>query len=375
MLKISALLPIYCNDRAISHVFMSVCGGWQGPNLQARMIVPNCTPYCRGKNLVEAIPLLLKKWYYRRVEIPIQVAEKRFLKDLQEFDAAYLWPGVSLNLYEAVKQRKKPIFLERVNCCQQKSKQILDEAYARLGIPPKHDVTEENIEKEKIEVEQADFLFCPSPEVSKSFQEAGVPLEKLLLTSEGWSPQRFANTQPEPRNPEGITVLFMGYMSVRKGPHVLLQAWERSRLKGRLVMFGNVEPAIAQICSNLLNRPDVTHYSYSLDYSFAYRQADFLALPSVEEGSPLVVYEAMAHGLPILTTPMGAGGIVRDGIDGIIVPPYDLDAWVEALQTLANSPELRAQLGAAARQRAQEFTWDRVARQRGELVLHQFKAS
>ena len=73
---------------------------------------------------------------------------------------------------------------------------------------------------------------------------------------------------------------------------------------------------------------------YTRDIAFAYREADFFAFPSLEEGSPLVTYEAMANGLPVLTSPMGAGGIVRDGKDGIIVSPYDEEALVTGLQQL-----------------------------------------
>jgi glycosyltransferase involved in cell wall biosynthesis len=65
---------------------------------------------------------------------------------------------------------------------------------------------------------------------------------------------------------------------------------------------------------------------------------------------------------------MGAGGVVRDGIDGMIVSPYDEDAWVEALRKLAHSPDLRAKFGVSARKRAKEFTWEKVAQRRAALV-------
>ena len=154
-----------------------------------------------------------------------------------------------------------------------------------------------------------------------------------------------------------------------------MQAWERAGIKGTLTIFGQLEPAIAETCSHLLQRSDVVHFDYALDYCSAYRQADFFAFPSLEEGSPLVIYEAMGHGLPILASPVGGGGIVRDGIDGIILPPYDTDAWVEGLRKLSSSPDLRAQMGAAARQRALELTWPQVAARRQEQILQKLKAN
>lgn len=368
MLKLSALFPIHCNDRAISHVFLSVCKEWQNSELKARMVVPSCDRSCRDSNLIEAIPSFLAKFYYSSPSLPQIKAEKRFLKDIKKFDVAYLWPGISVDTVKSVHKHSKPIFLERVNSYQKQAKSILDDAYSRLGLEPQHEITPEKIHNEQQKLNVVDFLFCPSPAVVKSFQEAGVPEEKLLLTTEGWSPERFPNYQSRKPPTEEVNVLFLGFACVRKGAHLLLQAWERAGIKGKLTIFGELEPAIAQSCRDLLKRPDVVYFDYALDYSSAYRQADFFAFPSLEEGSALVIYEAMGHGLPILASPMGGGGIVRDGIDGIIIPPYDTDAWVEGLRKLSNSPDLRAQMGASARSRALELTWPQVAARRGEQI-------
>ncbi|MEG4329987.1 glycosyltransferase family 4 protein [Microcoleus sp. herbarium5] len=374
MLKISALLPYHCNDRAISHVFFSVCKEWQGPDLKALMVVPSCDRECRGSNMVEAIPSFLTQLYYRSPSGPRIKAEKRFLKEFKNFDVAYLWPGISVDTVKSVNKQSKPIFWERVNNCQRQAKSILDDAYSRLELQPQHTITPETIKNEEQKLKLVDFLFCPSPAVVKSFQEAGVPEEKLLLTTEGWSPERFPNYQSHKPPSEEVNVLFLGFACVRKGVHLLLQAWERAGIKGTLTIFGTLEPAIAQTCSHLLKRSDVVHFDYALDYSSAYRQADFFAFPSLEEGSPLVIYEAMGHGLPILASPMGGGGVVRDGIEGIILPPYDTDAWVEGLRQLSNSADLRAKMGAAARQRALEFTWPKVAARRGEQIRQKMQA-
>ncbi|MEO6861312.1 MAG: glycosyltransferase family 4 protein [Microcoleus sp.] len=373
MLKLTALFPIHSTNRGISDVFFSVCKEWQGPELKARMVVPSCDRECRGPNVVEAIPSFLAKLYYRSPSLPIIKTEKRFLKDLKDFDVAYLWPGISFDTFKSVNKHSKPIFAERVNSYQSQAKRILDDAYSRLGLEPQHSITPESIQDEKEQLKVIDFLFCPSPIVAKSFQAAGVPEEKLLLTTEGWSPQRFPNYQFQKPPKDEVNVLFLGSVCVRKGVHLLLRAWELAGIKGTLTIFGSIEPAIAQTCSHWLKRPDVVHFDYAFDYSSAYREADFFAFPSLEEGSALVIYEAMGHGLPILASPMGGGGIVRDGIDGIILEPYDTDAWVEGLRKLSNSPDLRAKMGAAARQRALELTWPQVSARRGEQILQKMK--
>jgi len=373
-LKLSSLFAItHCSNQGVGHTFLSLCRQWRGPEVQTRMVVPSCDPPDRGPDMVEAIPSFLKWLYYRSPDAPGAIAEKRFLRDLKKFDAAYLWPATSFETFRRVKKIDKPIFLERINCYTGTAKRILDDAYTRLGIYPDHWNTPEKIQQEQAEVNLADFIFCPSPKVKKSFQEAGVPEEKLILTSYGWSPERFPNILSDKQQSEVVTVLFVGLLGIRKGAHLLLRAWEQAGVKGRLLLCGSIEPAIAEACSEILARPDVVHSQYNPDISWAYRQADIFAFPSLEEGGPQVTYEAMAHGLPVLTSPMGAGSIARDGIDGMIVSPYEQDAWVEALRKLASSPDLRTRFGDAARQRAQEFTWEKVADRRAKLMLEKLK--
>jgi glycosyltransferase involved in cell wall biosynthesis len=375
MLKLSALFPIHCNDRAIGHVFFSVCKELQNSELNARMVVPSCDPPCRGYNIVEAVPSFLTKLYYRFPNVPKNLSEKRFLKDIKDFDVAYFWPSISYETTKIVHNHNKPIFFEIVNSAERQAKSILDNAYFRLGLEPQHSISAETIQEEEEKIKLVDFLFCPSPTVVQSFQEIGVSEDKLLLTSEGWSPERFPYYQLDKPPSEEVNVLFLGFACVRKGIHLLLQAWEKAEIKGKLTIFGAIEPVIAQSCSDLLKRSDVVHCHYAWDYSAAYAEADFFAFPSLEEGSALVIYEAMGHGLPILASPVGGGGIVRDGIDGIIIPPYDTDAWVEGLRKLSNSPDLRAKMRTAARQRALEFTWPQVAARRREQILQKTRRS
>ena len=72
---------------------------------------------------------------------------------------------------------------------------------------------------------------------------------------------------------------------------------------------------------------------------------------------PLVVAEAMACGLPVIATANGPDELVRDGVDGFIVPMRDSGAITEKLELLRANPELRRQMGASAAARAREFTW------------------
>jgi glycosyltransferase involved in cell wall biosynthesis len=89
-----------------------------------------------------------------------------------------------------------------------------------------------------------------------------------------------------------------------------------------------------------------------------YRWADVFVLPSICEGSATVVYEALGHGLPVVTTP-NTGSVVRDGIEGFVVPIRDVAAIVHSLERLIAEPPLRSEMSQRAYQRSLEFTVER----------------
>lgn len=375
MKKINCLYPIYCDNYRVSHTFLSLFRVWQTADLNAQMFVPNCNPIYRPQNLTEVVPKYLKWWYYKFPNAPRKATEKVFIEEMKKpsSDMAYLWPGTSLSVYQKIKKLGKPIITERINCYTGKAKRILDEAYLNLGNIPQHSITETMIENEDLQMKLSDFIFCPSPEVIHSFLESGVPESKIISTSYGWEPKRFTqlSTPKITRNP--VKFIFVGRVCVRKGVHLLLQSWEKANIDGKLLIAGQLEPLIAERYQSILSRPDVVCLGFKNDISSVFQEADVFVLPSLEEGSPLVTYEAMAHGLAILTSPMGGGGVIRDGQDGLIINPYHEQALVHALQTLANSPELRQTLGISAQQRSQDFTWNKVANRRKIDLLEKLK--
>ena len=91
-------------------------------------------------------------------------------------------------------------------------------------------------------------------------------------------------------------------------------------------------------------------------------RAAVVVLPSHREGLPMVILEAMAHGRPIVATPVGGiPTLVEDGVTGLLVPRGDPQALREAIERLLADRVLRRKLGAAARARVQEVaSWDRV---------------
>jgi glycosyltransferase involved in cell wall biosynthesis len=154
-----------------------------------------------------------------------------------------------------------------------------------------------------------------------------------------------------------LRVLFVGQLTQRKGIAYLFDALQDlDPTQYKLTLVG---PVIGS--GRWLNRFE-GRYQHVLgmrriDMPDVYRDHDVLVLPSLVEGSALVVGEAMASGLPVVVTPNAGSDAVRDGIDGFIVPVRNPEAIASRLELLHNDGSRLAAMGVAARRRAEEFTW------------------
>lgn len=368
-MHLQSLYPSHLSGRGLSHIIMSVCRAMNVGDLKVTLTVPAASDTCRAPFVREAVPRALRWASYRLLKDSRERTQRRFLRGLKRDDAAYLWPGLDVQVYEQVKRQGIVIANERINTHQATSKRILDAEYARLGWPVGHDITDEFVRHERRILELSDFIFAPSPLVADSLVEEGVDPTKVIATSYGWDPARFGGSARALEPIDGMTVLFVGLICVRKGAHLLLKAWRASGVKGRLVLAGKMTDEIATHCAEDLNRDDVIHLGHVGDIASVYRSADVFAFPSLEEGSPLVAYEAMASRLAMLVSPMGAGGVVEDGLHGRVINPHDLEGWIAALRSLEADAALRGSYGQAARERAEHFTWEKVGIRRAEALL------
>jgi glycosyltransferase involved in cell wall biosynthesis len=137
-----------------------------------------------------------------------------------------------------------------------------------------------------------------------------------------------------------------------------LEAWHRLNLpEAELWLVGSVhEEAKPHLKS--FYRDNVRTTGFTRDPENYLNQGTIYVFPSQWEGSAKTVYEAAACGLPCVTT-KEAGDVIRDGIEGILVKPGDVDAIASAIRYFYDHPEAVEKMGAAARQRVvQNFTWD-----------------
>ena len=154
--------------------------------------------------------------------------------------------------------------------------------------------------------------------------------------------------------------LFLGQMARKKGIFDLLEAVAQLRHQGvsaRLALAGDGEVAeVGQAIARLGLQGDVQMLGWigSAQKDKLLREASFLALPSHHEAMPMSVLEAMAMGLPVVSTPVG--GIpeaVTDGVEGFLVQPGDVAALADRIGRLIQDPALAARMGRLARQKVE----------------------
>jgi hypothetical protein len=105
----------------------------------------------------------------------------------------------------------------------------------------------------------------------------------------------------------------------------------------------------------------------------AYRRADLFIQMSLHESSALTVFEALASGLPVITTP-NSGSVVRDGVEGFVVAPGDVAALADRVTRLVEDRALREEMGRNARRRAEGFSWERYRERFGSLIVDLVRA-
>ncbi|MEE2745809.1 MAG: glycosyltransferase family 4 protein, partial [Pseudomonadota bacterium] len=155
-------------------------------------------------------------------------------------------------------------------------------------------------------------------------------------------------------------VLFVGAASIRKGIPWLLKAIEPLQTEVECHLVGPIDGIIkdkyaSQFPANLIVRGPLSR----VDILREFREADIFCLPSVEEGFPLSLLQAMASGLPCVVTNEASGGIIEDNINGIVVASKDSIALEGALKLLVADEQLRREFAIKSRRDVETgFSWN-----------------
>ena len=229
------------------------------------------------------------------------------------------------------------------------------EAFPEWG-PAPPDRPEDGFPTPPYLLEATDLFVCPSPFVADDLvANFGVEREKTRIIPYALSEAWFRITpQPKPGR-----LLFVGTADRRKGIHYLAMAATllTARLRElEIRVAGGVHTAVR-------SHPEAAALTFlgrvpRREVAAEFAAADVFVLPTLAEGSATVVYEAMAAGLPVVTT-RAAGSVVEDGVDGLIVPERDSVALANAIEKIVSDRPLRNRFAAAALEKARRaLGWD-----------------
>lgn len=221
----------------------------------------------------------------------------------------------------------------------------------------------------RLGLRRADHVLC------KNFQDRDflvdrldIPAEKITRFYPGADPL-YAEVAGERDYRRAKRLLFAGTWIQRKGIDDLIPAFVE--LAGRypdlelVVIGGGVPDHVVRESFPAELRARVSCVQAKDDHEAAavFAAADIYLLPSLFEGTPLTLMEAMMSGLPVVTTDTaGMRDVIEHGRNGLLIPIRSPGAIEERVETLIRNVDLRAKLGCAAREDAQRlYTWDRVA--------------
>jgi len=162
-------------------------------------------------------------------------------------------------------------------------------------------------------------------------------------------------TLSEPASLQSHTILAVGRYSHQKGFDMLLKAWKILDTQGwTLRIAGDGDP--------LEDLPDNVITGLSSNIIAEYQNAAFLVLSSRYEGLPMVLLEAQAAGLPIVSFACKCGpqDVITDGVDGILVPEGDIAGLAGGMKQLIDDEDLRRRMGQAAFRNSDRYDKERI---------------
>jgi glycosyltransferase involved in cell wall biosynthesis len=271
-------------------------------------------------------------------------------------DAVYVFNTAGLEILSAARQRGLFTVLEQTIVPRSCEEILLAEGHQRYPgweAPRLKSPTAAALaDRERAEWSQADLIICGSEFVREGIRQCGGPVERCRVVPYGVD-SNFAPVQRE-RTGGPLRVLTVGQVNLRKGAGCALEVAKALRGVAEFRWVGPIsvsEPARVELASHV----DLTGTVARKDIREHYNWADVFFLPSICEGSATVTYEALACGLPVVTTP-NAGSPVQDGADGFIVPIYDVAAMSRCLRRLHEDRELLHRCSRAAVLQAPEYS-------------------
>jgi len=222
--------------------------------------------------------------------------------------------------------------------------------------------------------DSARLVLPVSPNLVRRCEEGGVDASAVRLTPNGVDTNRFRPATPDDRArlrcelqwpDQDPVIVFVGFFSRDKRPDLLFRAWSRLAAEGRrskLVYIGATASTYFEIERSMASqiRAEAARLGRADDVQFVeathavdryLRAADVFVLSSVREAHPVALLEAMACGLPVIASRLvgSTDVIIKNGVNGCLVPPDDEAAMANALSAMLRDPAMAGTMGSRAR--------------------------
>jgi glycosyltransferase involved in cell wall biosynthesis len=290
------------------------------------------------------------------------------IHEKDRIDIVHCWPSGALETLRTARELGIKTVLERPNTHTRYAFEVVGRECERLGVTlPKshpHAFDAYALKREEEEFRLADRLLCPSEFVAQTFLDKGFKREKIALHRYGFDASRFnfprSNLIKADERP--FKMVFLGSCEPRKGLHYALDAWLASKAckNGTFYICGKYIPGYRKLLADRLAHPSVKEVGSLSNVAPLLQKCHALILPSIEEGSALVTYEARACGCVLLVS-NAAGAVCEHNKDALVHKPGDVATLREHIDMLASDTQLFSRLRNSSLAGVPELTWDKAA--------------
>jgi glycosyltransferase involved in cell wall biosynthesis len=300
--------------------------------------------------------------HMRALALHDEIVSRRLEKLVGQIDIVHTWPGAAIRTLKTAARLGIPTVLERPNAHTRFAYEVVGKECERLGVtlPPDHEhaYKADVLRHEEEEFRLADRLLCPSDFVVHSFLERGFAPEKLARHLYGFDQKVYFPNGRAHNTKNGLTALFVGGCSPRKGLHYALEAWLKSPIHhdGTLLIAGAFVPGYAEKLAPMLAHPSVHILGHRNDVPELMRRSDVLVLSSIEEGSALVSAEARGSGCVLLVSD-AVGAICRHTENALVHGVGDVSMLAQHMTMLHEDRRLLQSLRLSSLRTAHEITW------------------
>ncbi len=275
-------------------------------------------------------------------------------RNLPDCKIYHTWMGIAPEAALKAKENGAILVLEAMNSHPLNVLDILNAEYKKFG---KRDliINPKKMKKEVETINLFDYVMCPSDFVYDSFLKQGFSKKQLIKMPYGVDVEKFSPVKK--KKDDKFRMVFVGSIQLRKGIQYLLQAWDELKLKdAELLIIGRVWAGAEDVVERYKNNKTIKFIGFTKNLKYYYGISDVSVFPSLEEGSALANYEAMASGLPLITT-FNSGSVARDKKEGFIIPAGDVKSLKEKILYLYNNPAEVKEIGKNARILVKKYTW------------------